>query len=111
MIEPVQLFKCLSDETRLHATLLIAMEGELCVCELMEALGDSQPKISRHLALLRNCGILDDARRGQWVFYSLAKQLPPWVQKILDTTCKANHEALQVFRERLKAMSVRPQCC
>lgn len=111
MIEPVQLFKCLSDETRLHATLLIRMEGELCVCELMEALGDSQPKISRHLAQLRNCGILDDARRGQWVFYSIAKGLPDWTKEILDTACNANREALQVFRKNLKAMMNRPQCC
>ncbi len=111
MIEPVQLFKCLSDETRLHATLLIYMEHELCVCELMEALGDSQPKISRHLAQLRNCGILNDARRGQWVFYSLGKSLPDWAKEILETACKANKDALQVFRKKLAAMKSRPQCC
>lgn len=111
MIEPVQLFKCLSEEIRLYATLLIFTEGELCVCELMEALGDSQPKISRHLAQLRNCGILDDARRGQWVFYSIAKSLPGWAKEILDTAGKANKEALQVFQKNLNAMKSRPQCC
>ena len=44
MIPPVQFFKCLSDDTRLHATLLIYLENELCVCELMDALDISQPK-------------------------------------------------------------------
>ena len=111
MIEPVQFFKCLSDSTRFNATLLIFMEGELCVCELMKALGDSQPKISRHLSQLRSCGILDDVRRGQWVFYSIAKSLPDWAKEILDTTSRSNKEALQVLQKSLKAMKNRPQCC
>ena len=68
MIEPVRFFKCLSEELRLNSVLLIFNEGELCVCELMEALDVSQPKISRHLALLRSSGILNDTRRGQWVY-------------------------------------------
>ena len=111
MLEPVQFFKCLSDSTRLHATLLIFKEGELCVCELMEALGDSQPKISRHLSQLRSCGILDDVRRGQWVFYSIARSLPDWANEILDTTSRTNKEAMLVFQQNLKAMENRPQCC
>ena len=111
MKEPLQFFKCLSDITRLNATLLIFVEGELCVCELMEALGDSQPKISRHLSQLRSCGILDDARRGQWVFYSISKNLPGWAKEILDTTSHTNKESLQVLQKRLKAMENRPQCC
>ena len=111
MLEVVQLFKCLSDETRLHATLLIYLEGELCVCELMAALNDSQPKVSRHLAQLRNCGILDDKRRGQWVFYSMAKSLPHWAKTILETACQSNKQVLQGFQKNLKAMQDRPQCC
>lgn len=50
MITPPEVFKSLADETRTRATLLIADQGELCVCELMCALDDSQPKISRHFA-------------------------------------------------------------
>ncbi len=111
MIEATQFFKCLSDETRLNATLLIHQEGELCVCELMEALGDSQPKISRHLAQLRNCGILDDARRGQWVFYSVARHLPEWALDILRAANEASTDTLKTFQKNLKAMKNRPQCC
>ena len=111
MLEPVQFFKCLSDETRLYAMLLILVEGELCVCELMEAMNNSQPKISRHLAQLRNCGLLDDARRGQWVFYSLAKNLPKWAKNVLDTICNAHSESLSVYQKNLKSMKYRPQCC
>ena len=111
MIEPVQLFKCLSDKTRLHASMLIFIEGELCVCELMEALNDNQPKISRHLSQLRSCGILNDVRRGHWVYYSISKSLPDWAKQILDTTSSTNKEALLVFQKNLKAMKNRPQSC
>lgn len=111
MLEPAQFFKCLSDETRLQASLLIHSEGELCVCELVEALGDSQPKISRHLAQLRNCGILQGRRRGQWVFYSMSPTLPHWAQEVLATIAKAHSEHLLTLQTKLKAMQNRPSCC
>ncbi|MFO5697880.1 metalloregulator ArsR/SmtB family transcription factor, partial [Klebsiella pneumoniae] len=50
---PLQLFKNLADETRLGIVLLLKARGELCVCDLCTALAQSQPKISRHLAMLR----------------------------------------------------------
>jgi len=111
MLNPAQFFKCLADETRLHATLLIYLEKELCVCELMEALDDSQPKISRHLAQLRNCGILQDTRRGQWVYYAISPQLPGWAQEVLNAAAEAAGPALNGFQKNLKAMQCRPQCC
>ena len=64
-LTPPIVFKCLADDTRARMTLLIAREGELCVCELTHALELSQPKISRHLAQLREAGILMDRRKGQ----------------------------------------------
>lgn len=111
MLDPARFFKCLSVDTRLHATLLIHQEGELCVCELVEALEDSQPKISRHLAQLRNCGILDDARQGHWVFYAIADTLPGWAREILDAAGEANRDALAGFRKNLGAMKNRPANC
>ena len=55
---PLQFYKCLADDTRLKAMLLISHQEELCVCELVTALELSQPKVSRHLAQLRQCGLL-----------------------------------------------------
>ncbi len=55
---PLQLFKNLADETRLGIVLLLKARGELCVCDLCTALAQSQPKISRHLAMLRESGLL-----------------------------------------------------
>lgn len=115
MLSPAALFKCLSDETRARATLLIAREGELCVCELVCALDDSQPKVSRHLAQLRGCGLLLDRRQGQWVYYRLNPQLPDWVRTVIDTTLSANTDWLAHDSARLAAMGDRPlstpACC
>lgn len=60
----LQLFKNLSDETRLGIVLLLREMGELCVCDLCTALEQSQPKISRHLAMLRESGLLLDRKQG-----------------------------------------------
>ena len=115
MITPPELFKSLADETRARATLLIAQLGELCVCELMCALDDSQPKISRHLAQLRSSGLLLDRRQGQWVYYRLNPQLPAWVHEVLQLTLQANAPWLQANATRLQNMQERPvrtaACC
>lgn len=115
MLNPAAVFKCLSDETRARATLLITREGELCVCELVCALDDSQPKISRHLAQLRASGLLLDRRQGQWVYYRLNPELPAWVRSVLETTLNANAQWLELDSARLNTMGDRPlntsACC
>ncbi|VCV94291.1 Arsenic resistance transcriptional regulator ArsR2 [Klebsiella pneumoniae] len=62
----LKLFKNLSDETRLGIVLLLRELGELCVCDFCTALDESQPKISRHLAMLRESGLLLDRKQGKW---------------------------------------------
>ncbi|MFW1850679.1 ArsR/SmtB family transcription factor [Acinetobacter guillouiae] len=77
-------FKCLSDPTRLDILKIVLAQGNVCVCEITEALNLSQPKISRHLALLRNLSILLDHRKGQWVYYRLNPELPEWANAVLN---------------------------
>lgn len=77
-------FKCLSDPTRLDILKLVLAKKNICVCELTEALNLSQPKISRHLALLRNLSVLLDQRQGQWVYYRLNPDLPEWAVSVLN---------------------------
>ena len=112
---PTDLFKALADETRTRISLLIAREGELCVCELTCALDESQPKISRHLAQLRACGLLLDRRAGQWVYYRLHPNLPAWACEIVSIAAKAQLRMLKMDAERLQAMGDRPlrqeSCC
>ena len=81
---PVQLFKNLSDETRLSLMLLLREKGELCVCELSSTLKESQPKISRHLALLRESGLLIDRRDGKWIHYRLSPHMPAWAAAVIE---------------------------
>ncbi len=88
MITLPTFFKCLADETRLRCLVLLHTEGRLCVCELTQALDLLQPKISRHLALLRQNNLLLDSREGQWVYYQINPELPDWAFAILDLTAK-----------------------
>ena len=109
---PDTICKILSDATRARIALLVAREKELCVCELTCALDEIQPKISRHLALLRESGLLADRRQGQWIYYRLHPDLPKWVIKMMQTMLAANTEWLYENHLRLCAMQDRPnRCC
>ena len=88
-MDPVDVFKQLSDETRLRCVCLLVREGELCVCELTYALGLSQPKISRHLAHLRDLELVASRKQGQWVYYSIHRGLPAWVDEVLKTVSRS----------------------
>ncbi len=70
----VQVFKLLSDETRLRILLYLARESELHVTALCKRLSQSQPAVSHHLALLRNAGIIEPRRDGKHNFYSIRQQ-------------------------------------
>lgn len=72
MKEIVRIFKAFSDETRLRILHLL-LKGELCICELMEVLQLPQSNVSRHMAYLKNAGLVDDRREAVWVYYSLAE--------------------------------------
>ena len=110
MISPAQFFKCLSDDTRLRCVTLLQKEGKLCVCELTAALALSQPKISRHLASLRQCGLLQDSREGQWVYYQINPQLPDWTFPLLKNALAAveSTDPFKIDLERLQQMENRP---
>ncbi|MCL1045634.1 metalloregulator ArsR/SmtB family transcription factor [Shewanella electrodiphila] len=109
-MQPSIFFKCLADETRLKSLLLISLNQELCVCELMAALDDSQPKISRHLAQLRKEGLLTDRRQGQWVYYRLNDALPQWAQTVITQTASGNTVFIEADLKRLADMVNRPNC-
>jgi ArsR family transcriptional regulator len=80
---PVNLFSSLANDTRLRCLMLLMQYEELCVCELTYALDISQPHASRHLALLRENGLVVDRRVGQWIYYRINPQLPAWVTNVL----------------------------
>jgi ArsR family transcriptional regulator, arsenate/arsenite/antimonite-responsive transcriptional repressor len=85
-MDPINFFKCLADESRLKLILLIQHVESACVCDLMQALSLDQPKTSRSLAQLRQCGIVLDERRGKWMYYSLHPKLPEWANEVITQT-------------------------
>ncbi|MBU3023342.1 metalloregulator ArsR/SmtB family transcription factor [Aestuariibacter sp. A3R04] len=108
----LQLFKCLSDDTRLKSVLLIHQFQEACVCELMEALLMDQPKVSRNLAALRKCNILLDERRGKWVYYKMHPQLPAWAKNVIEQTAVGNCDELSDVTKRFQACQIQnSRCC
>ena len=69
-----QIFKALGDETRLRIVALLMTGEELCVCDIVAALELPQSTVSRHLACLRNVGLVDDRRQGVWMYYKVNKE-------------------------------------
>lgn len=70
MQEILSIFKALSDETRLRILKLLE-HGELCVCDIFSALGMIQPKVSFHLSVLKEAGLIKDRKEGRWVHYRI----------------------------------------
>jgi ArsR family transcriptional regulator len=108
---PESFFNILSDPTRLRALMLIQSEGEVCVCELTHALQESQPKISRHLALMRDAEFVEARRDGTWMHYSLSRKLPDWARQIVQCS-HAQLSDLPLYRQdarRLSQMKNRPE--
>ncbi|POT58593.1 transcriptional regulator [Citrobacter amalonaticus] len=97
----LQLFKNLSDETRLGIVLLLREMGELCVCDLCTALGQSQPKISRHLAMLRENGLLLDRKQGKWVHYRLSPHIPSWAAQVIEQAWLSQQDDVQAIARKL----------
>ena len=108
-------FKMLADSTRLRCLMLMQAEGELCVCELTHALNLSQPKISRHLAHLREAGVLVARRNGTWMNYRINPDLQAWALEVMQTTLDgvSQSEPFIFDRKMLETMNNRPglACC
>lgn len=99
-LTPLALFKNLSEETRLTLVLLLRQVGELCVCELVSALEESQPKVSRHLAMLRESGLLIDRREGKWIYYRLSPHMPAWAAAIIEQAYLSRQQQVTELAQR-----------
>ena len=105
-------FSLLSDETRLRCLVLLSTEPELCVCDLCQTLDCIQPKVSRHLSLLRNSHLVTDERRGQWVYYQLNKDLEIPFKTLLHEIITNLQKAEPFASDRKKLKTVlKSRCC
>lgn len=102
-------FNALNEPARRAIIAMLAEEGELCVCELVAALDEVQPKISRHLGILRDAGWVKSRREGTWMHYRLAP-LPDWSEKIVAGLVSGGvpKQILNSARDRLRKFDGRP---
>lgn len=100
----------LADKTRLRLLNLMRDE-EVCVCFFAEVLGDSQPKISRHLAYLRNSGLVKARRDGKWMHYSIVEPEDEGGKRVLEETLAwlDQRPDLRAERERYKKVCCTPE--
>lgn len=100
----------LADKTRLRLLNLMRDE-EVCVCFFTDVLGDSQPKISRHLAYLRNAGVVKARRDGKWVHYSIVEPHDEGGKRALKVMLEWLDEQpeLRAERERYKKVCCTPE--
>lgn len=103
MKELEQYFKALSDVNRLRIVNLL-LHGELCVCDIQHVLESSQPNVSRHLAYLKNSGLVLDRRDGLRIFYRLAEAKQGRRKRLFEFLQDAykNEEQLQDDIARLR---------
>lgn len=99
----VQIYECFCDQTRLRI-LNVLLQGPLCVCHFQEILGEPQVKISKHLLYLRQRGIVEVERCGNWMIYALPVKRGPE----LEANLKCLQDCAQtqpIFKKDLKALA------
>jgi len=106
------LFGAFANPLRLRLLNLLQEQKELCVCDLCEILELPQPKVSRHLAILRETGLVDVRSEGKWKFYTLAQPTTPLHRTLLRCvrSCLAEIDELATDRARLNGLETRLRC-
>jgi ArsR family transcriptional regulator len=101
------LFRALADRTRLRLLNLLAA-GEVCVCFFVEVLGESQPKISRHLAYLRRAGVVAARRDGKWMHYRIAEPPDAHAARVFAEVMAWLGEEREMQKDRARMETI---CC
>lgn len=102
-----ELFKALADRTRLRLLSLLG-DDEVCVCFFVEVLGQSQPKVSRHLAYLRRAGVVAARREGKWMHYRVVEPADERAARVLRETRAWLAEDQEMRRDRERLVRI---CC
>ncbi len=99
-VQPETLFQSMAEETRLRIIRLLATTGEeACLCELVDSLREPAYKLSRHLKILRQAGLLSSHKDGRWVYHRLISK-PPYLET-LYTTVRALPDSNQIYQADL----------
>lgn len=101
------LMKACADQTRLRLLNLMATEGEICVCHLVDVLGTNQPKVSRHLAYLKRAGLVSDRKDSLWVYYRLSESLAAHATRLIECVNSCCAESPEMQQDVTKLQEVR----
>jgi len=105
-IHPEEIFQALADDTRLRVIRLMAVTGEeSCLCELVDSLLEPSYKLSRHLKILRQAGLLASRKEGRWVYHRLLRE-PAYLEQLFSTV-QALPDPNGVFRADLERFKER----
>jgi len=105
-IKPEEIFQALADETRLRVIrLMVVTDEESCLCELVDSLLEPSYKLSRHLKILRQAGLLSSQKEGRWVYHRLVTE-PPYLES-LYTTVRALPDSGEIYGADLKRFRAR----
>jgi ArsR family transcriptional regulator len=108
-MELVKIYECLCDPTRLRLLNVLA-QGPVCVCHFQDVLGEPQVKISKHLAYLRERGLVESERQGNWVIYGLAANRSRELEANLACLQECA-QSIPVFkRDRARLKKIEPSC-
>lgn len=118
MSEMAGLFKALGDETRLRILKLLE-PGELCVCDMVAAIGSSQPKISFHLSTLKAAGLITGRKVGKWSHYSISPTdlmrrfvLQSALERLEGDVYDKDRKRLDAFVAcKGDGLKIKPSCC
>ncbi len=117
MKELVTIFKALSDETRLRILKLLE-HGELCVCHIVAAFDMIQPKVSFHLRVLKEAGLLKDRKEGKWMHYRIDDSdlfkrflIMSIAEKIPEEMVRDDRKRLEAFMNIGDRFSIAGRCC
>ena len=102
-----RVFRALSDPTRLRILNLL-LQGELCVCDIVNTLKVAQPFASRHLAYLKQAGLVDARREGLWMYYKLTPAKTLFHKKLIECLGCCVHEIPQLAKDK---KNLKPRCC
>jgi len=98
--------KALADKNRLRIVYLLNGKKDLCVCEITDIIGLSQPTISSHLRLLENAGLIVSDKDGLWVNYNINRQADLFSRKVIEMICKDLKKDKQILSDLKKIKAI-----
>ncbi len=106
----VRALRAMADEPRMTILSVLSIRGAVCVSHLQEAMKTPQPTVSRYLSILRNAGLLESERRGQWVYYGLSHDDGSLVMEMIRRASEQLKDTAKIKRimERLDKLEQQP---